>query len=240
MDELLAAGKLSNAMVVIADLPNAGARESVARIANIPRADLEAGIAAVDIKDITMNTTAVVQELRASAGPVTEETAKSLAAYQDIIERQALEYIGTGATNNASDAVDMAKKLYLGHYQFDGSLRMPANMDSDYITDGLERSLNNVYDSLTIVDVPQDLTRAYNANEALELWKTAIDNNHFWVADNETEGAFLWVRTENGMSYKVLQGGEQVYMRYSDMVASSMQGDETAIGETMQQMTVAP
>lgn len=231
MDELLAAGKLSNAMVVIADLPNAGARESVARIANIPLADLKAGIDPVDIKDITMNTTAVVQELRASAGPVTEETAKSLAAYQDIIERQALEYIGTGATNNASDAVDMAKKLYLGHYQFDGSLRMPANMDSDYITDGLERSLNNVYDSLTIVDVPQDLTRAYNANEALELWKTAIDNNHFWVADNETEGAFLWVRTENGMSYKVLQAGEQVYLRYGDMVAIGMQRNEASTAE---------
>jgi hypothetical protein len=231
MDELLTAGKLSNAMVVIADLPNAGARESVARIANIPRANLEAGINAVDIKDIKLNTTAVVQELRASAGPVTDQTAKSLAAYQDIIERQALEYIGTGAASNASNAVDMAKKLYLGHYQFDGTLRMPANMDSDYITDGLERSLDNVYNSLTIVDVPQDLTRAYNANEALELWKTDIDNNHFWVADNKTEGAFLWVRTENGMSYKVLQGGEQVYLRYSDMVAERIERDERATAE---------
>jgi len=240
MDELLAAGKLSNAMVVIADLDSPSARESVARLANIPMADLKAGIDAVDIKDIKINTTAVVQELSASAGPITQETAKSLAAYQDIIEKQALEFIRSGATNNASNAVDMAKKLYLGHYQFDGSLRMPANMDSDYITDGLQQSLDNVYNSLTIVDVPQDLTRAYNANEALEKWKIDIDNNHFWVADNQTKGAFLWVREQNGSSYKVLQGGEQVYMRYSDMVATSMQRDETAIEETMQQMTVAP
>jgi hypothetical protein len=236
MDELLTAGKLSNAMVVIADLPNAGARESVARIANIKRSELEAGIDSVDIKDIKLNTTAVVQELRASAGPVTEQTAKSLAAYQDIVERQALEYIGTGAASNASDAVDMAKKLYLGHYQFDGTLRMPANMDSDYITNGLDRSLDTLYNNLTIVDVPQDLTKAYNANEALDVWKSAIDNNHFWVADNATEGAFLWVRTANGMSYKVLQGGEQYYMNYADMIATGMERDKTSAEEFRRQM----
>lgn len=208
MDELLAAGKLSNAMVVIADLPNAGAREAVARIANIPRADLEKGVDSVDIKDIKMNTTAVVQELRATSGPVTEETAKALAAYQDIIEKLALEFI-SGATSNPSDAVDMAKKLVLGHYQFDGSLRMPANMDRGYIKQGLNSVIDAVRRGtyLTIADVPQDLTQAYNEQEALKLWQSAVENNHYWVATNDTKAASLWVRAENGMSYKVFSDG---------------------------------
>jgi hypothetical protein len=236
MDELLTAGKLSNAMVVIADLDSPGARESVARIANIKRSDLEAGIDSSDIKDIKLNTTAVVQELRASAGPVTGETASVLAAYQDIIERQALEFLGTGAASSASDAVERATKLYLGHYQFDGTLRMPANMDNDYITNGLEDTLPNLYDSLTIVDVPNDLTMAYNANEALDRWKSDIENNHFWIADNKTEGAFLWVRAEDGTAYKVLQGGDQVYQRYSDVVGQRMERDEAATQEFRRQM----
>jgi hypothetical protein len=223
-------------MIIIADLESPAARESVARLAPIKRSELEAGIDSTDIKDIKLNTTAVVQELRASAGPVSGETASSLAAYQDIIERQALEYIGTGAASSASDAVEKATKLYLGHYQFDGTLRMPANMDNDYITNGLEDSLTNLYDSLTIVDVPNDLTMAYNANEALDQWKSTIENNHFWIADNETEGAFLWVRAEDGTAYRVLQGGDQVYQRYSDVVGQRMERDEAATQEFRRQM----
>lgn len=240
MDELLTAGKLSNAMVVIADLPEPSAREAVARIANIKRADLEAGINSVDIKDIKTETTSVIQELRATAGPITDTTAKSLSAYQDIIERMAMEHLASGKASNASDAVETATKQLLGHYQFDGTLRMPANMDGDYILDGLENSLQNVYDSLTIVDVPSDLTMAYNANEALELWKSTIDNSHFWLADNATEGAFLWVRGENGTAYRVMQGGEQVYKRYDDMVAKELETEVVSQEDIMQQITVAP
>ena len=236
MDELLAAGKLSNGIIVIADLPTPAGREAVARIANIKRSDLESGLGSLDIKDIKLNTTSVVQELRASAGPITEETARSLAAYQDIIERQAMEYIGTGAASSALDAVDKAQKLFLGHYQFDGTLRMPANMDSDYITDGLEDSMQGLYDSLTIVDVPNDITMAYNEDEALDQWQSVIENNHFWLADNDTKGAFLWVRAEDGTAYRVLQGGDQVYRPYDQVVGQQMERDEAATQDFRRQM----
>jgi hypothetical protein len=232
MNELLAAGKLSNAMIVIADLPEPGAREMVARLANIKQSDLEAGIDSLDIKDIKLNTTAVVQELRASAGPVTQETASTLAAYQEIIQKQALALLGDGGASSPSEAVEKARKQLLGHYQFDGTLRMPANMDSGYIKNGLRDTLPNLYDSLTIVDVPNDLTMAYNANEALDMWKSIIKNRHFWIADNDTEGAFLWARAEDGTSYRVLQGGEQVYQSYSNVIADRIQSieiDEAAV-----------
>lgn len=240
MDELLAAGKLSNAMIVIADLPDPSSRELVARLANIDMANLKAGMSSIDLKDITTETTAVVQELRATAGPITDQSAKTLAAYQDIIERSAIEFLASGQANNASTAVEMAAQRLLGHYQFDGTLRMPANMDGDYIQDGLERSLQGVYDSLTIADVPSDLTMAYTPEEALDLWKSTIDNSHFWLADNDTKGAFLWVRGDNGVAYKVLRGGKEVYMRYDQVIAQELEVEAVSQEDLMQQMTVAP
>jgi lysozyme family protein len=220
MNELMQKGKLSPALMIIPDLESSDSREIVSRLSAMKRSDLDAGVAPTIIKDIKEQVTTHIKVLQLSAGPMSVGMSQQLGAYQDIMERIAIDRVGRGVDKSGSAAADAANKILLGKYQFRDTLRMPENVDSGDVTTGLNIALKqSVLAELTINDVPLDKTRSRKPDEALAEWKSDIQSRYMWIANNETTKAMLWVRGKNGEFYKVNKDGEQYGITYEDATA---------------------
>jgi hypothetical protein len=218
MGELMAAGKLPPAMMIIPDIESPAVREIIARTAKVDRSEIEAGIPSTVIRDVKDRVTTHVAQLRASAGPMGEQMIQQLSAYQETMERIALTGISEGTYTSGEAAADAAQKKLLGKYQFEGTLRMPANLDVDNVTTGLENYLDEFLPNMSIDDVPVDITGARTPEEAIEEWRATVSARHFWLADNATEGAALWAKGDNGVFYRVNSGGRQVFVPFDEAI----------------------
>jgi len=211
MRELMKDSKLPPAMMIIPDLPSADARETVSRLSAMKRSDLDAGVDASMIKDIKAKVTDHIAEFRLSAGPIGKVGAEQMSAYQETMERIAIDFAARGVHKNGGAAADAARQMLIGKYQFDGTLRMPAGVNSGAVTGGLSKTLQTtVLPALTEADVPADTTGARTGTEALIEWRNSVASRHFWLANNDTTAAQLWVKGKNGEFFRVMQGGQQV------------------------------
>ena len=228
MSELMQKGKLPPAMMIIPDLDSPYDRELVSRISTMKRSDIEVGVASNDVRDVKLKVNENIAQFSVSAGPMSVGMSQQLGAYQDTMERIAIDRLRTGVDTNAGAAVEAANKILLGKYQFKDTLRMPASVDAGEVTGGLNIALNqNVLSMLSFDDVPPDLTRARNPTEALAEWKSDIRSRHMWLANGDTTKAMLWARGKNGEFYKVMKGGEQYGITFEDAtVQGKMQGEQ--------------
>lgn len=234
MDELMAKNKLSPAMMIIPDIQSPATREQISRISGIKRSELEAGVDPVLIKDAKEQVTSYIAELRSSFGPQDAQSAQQIAAYQDIMERMAIDSISRGNHSSGSDAAEAAQQLLLGQYQFDGNLRMPASMDASAIQSGLERSLENeILPSFTIDDVPKDLVTFRTPEEALEEWRSTVESRSFWLSDPTTTKAQLWAKGADGAFYRVRQGGNIVEVPYDKAVMANIARQQAVDTDTI-------
>lgn len=217
MSELMKKGKLSPALMVIPDLDSSDSREIVSRLSAMKRNDLEAGVDSKIVKDIKATVTEHVKLLQVSAGPMSVGMSQQLGAYQEIMERIAIDRVGRGVDKSGSAAADAANKMLLGKYQFKDTLRMPANVDSGDVMTGLNTVVKqSVIPDLKIADVPRDLTGARTPEEALIEWRSTVGSRYMWIANGDTTKAMLWVQGKNGEFYKVIKDGEQYGITYED------------------------
>lgn len=229
MSELMQKGKLSPALMVIPDLDSSDSREIVSRLSAMKRSDMEAGVDSKIIKDIKSTVTEHVKLLQVSAGPMSVGMSQQLGAYQEIMERIAIDRVGRGVDKSGSAAADAANKMLLGKYQFKDTLRMPANVDSGDVMTGLNTVIKQgVLPELTIADVPRDLTGARTPEEALIEWRSTVGSRYMWIANGDTTKAMLWVQGKNGEFYKVNKGGEQYGITYEDATAKGKQVFKTS------------
>lgn len=211
MRELMQDSKLPPAMMIIPDLPAADARETVSRLSAVKRSDLDAGVDAGMLKDIKAKVTDHIAEFRLSAGPIGKAGAEQMSAYQEMMERVAIDFAARGVHKNGGAAADAARQMLIGKYQFDGTLRMPAGVSPGAVTGGLSKTLQStVLPALTETDVPVDITGARTGTEALIEWRNSVASRHFWLANNDTTAAQLWVKGKNGEFFRVMQNGQQV------------------------------
>lgn len=218
MGELMAAGKLSPALMIIPSLPNAAARETVSALSVIKMDDLKTGIDPMLIKDAKEGAIEGAATLARTLPPVSGSGAALLGAYQDMIERIAYERLRTGQDNNGTAAAENAAAMLLGHYQFDDQLRLPAGVMVGQVRRSLAQRLDKtVVPTLSVSDVPADLTRAYKPKEALEQWRDLVAANAVWYTSPDDSGAQLWVRGRNGTLYRVKQGGRQVSFTFDEL-----------------------
>lgn len=218
MNELMAAGKLPPALMIIPNLPNAAAREIVSRLSVIKMADLKVGLDSAMQTDARAGAVAAVSQLARTLPPVSATGAALLGSYQDMIERIAYERLRTGQDTSGTAAAESAAKLLLGHYRFDGNLRLPATANARQINAALSHRLGQtVVPSLTAADVPADLTGAYRPDEALAQWRDLVSNNAVWFTDRNDASVQLWARGQNGVLYRVSQGGRQVTASFDDL-----------------------
>ena len=229
MSELMQKGKLSPALMVIPDLDSSDSREIVSRLSAMKRSDMEAGVDSKIIKDIKTTVTEHVKLLQLSAGPMSVGMSQQLGAYQEIMERIAIDRVGRGVDKNGSAAADAANKMLLGKYQFKDTLRMPANVDSGDVMTGLNTVVKQgLLPELTIADVPRDLTGARTPEEALIEWRSTVGSRYMWIANGDTTKAMLWVQGKNGEFYKVNKGGEQYGITFEQATVKGKQLFESA------------
>jgi hypothetical protein len=229
MSELMQKGKLSPALMVIPDLDSSDSREIVSRLSAMKRSDMEAGVDSKIVKDIKTTVTEHVKLLQLSAGPMSVGMSQQLGAYQEIMERIAIDRVGRGVDKNGSAAADAANKMLLGKYQFKDTLRMPANVDSGDVMTGLNTVVKQgLLPELTIADVPRDLTGARTPEEALIEWRSTVGSRYMWIANGDTTKAMLWVQGKNGEFYKVNKGGEQYGITFEQATVKGKQLFESA------------
>ena len=220
MSELMAANKLSPALMIIPNLPNAAAREMVSALSAIKMDDLKTGIDSTSQRDVREGAVEYAANLARSLPPVSGSGAALLGSYQDMIERIAYERLRTGMDKSGAAAAESAYKVLLGHYQFDGTMRLPANANASQIKSALNfRMDKEIVPSLTSSDVPIDLTRAYKPDEALAQWRDLVANNAVWYTSPDDQSLQLWARGQNGVLYRVQQGGKQITLAFDNLTA---------------------
>ena len=218
MSELMAAGKLSPALMIIPNLPNAGAREIVSALSAMKMDDLKVGIDGPSQRDVREGAVDYAAELARTLPPVSGSGATLLASYQDMIERIAYERLRTGQDRSGSAATKAAYQMLLGHYQFDGTLRVPSDLSARQMRSALTHRLDReVVPSFTAADVPMDLTGAYKPEEAVEQWRNLVANNAIWYTTPDDSGAQLWAQGSNGVLYRVMQNGQQVGFTFDNL-----------------------
>lgn len=211
MRELMQDSKLPPAMMIIPDLDSFNARETVSRLSAVKRSDLDAGVDAGMLKDIKAKVIDHISEFRLSAGMIGKAGAEQMSAYQEMMERVAIDFAARGVHKNGGAAADAARQMLIGKYQFDGTLRMPVGANPGAVNGGLADALKkNVIPALTEADVPLDKTGARTKPEALIEWRNDIAARHFWLANNDTTAAQLWVKGKDGEFIRVMQNGQQV------------------------------
>lgn len=218
MSELERAGKLTPALRIIPNLPNAAAREMVSALSVVKMDDLKTGIDPKLQREAKEQAVLSASGLARTLPPVSGSGAALLSSYQDMIERIAYERLRTGQDSDGTAAAENAAKLLLGHYQFDGQLRMPATVNARRIRSTLSSRIDSaVLPSLTATDVPMDLTRAYKPDEALAQWRDLVATNAVWYTSPDDQSLQLWVRGQNGVLYRVKQGDQQVSFSFDDL-----------------------
>ena len=220
MNELMVAGKLPPALMIIPNLPNAAARETVSRLSVIKMDDLKVGVDPTLQHDVKAGAVEAAGTLARTLPPTSSTGVALLNSYQDMIERIAYERLRTGQDSNGTAAAENAAKMLLGHYQFEGQLRLPATANPRQINRALSHRLERtVVPGLTAADVPTDLTRAYRPDEALAQWRDIVATNGVWYTAQDDASAQLWVRGQNGVLYRVKQGGQQVTATFDELSA---------------------
>jgi hypothetical protein len=226
MQEMMQDNKLPMAMMIIPDLDAPDAREVVSRVTATDRKALEAGVAQTEIKRIKERVLEHVSVLRSSGGPMSPMMASQISAYQETMERIALEKVGRGASKSGADAADAANEMVLGKYQFQGTLRLPKDVDYGVAKRVLNNALGDSMNALTFSDVPVDRTQARTPSEALSEWKSTIQARSFWISNNDTTGAQLWSQGENGTWYPVMRNGQQIEVMYNQFPVRRSQANE--------------
>lgn len=220
MNELMAEGKLSPALMIIPNLPNAATREIVSALSAMKMDDLKVGIEGTMQRDVREGAVDFAAELARTLPPVSTSGAALLSSYQDMIERIAYERLRTGADRSGSAAAQSAARMLLGHYQFDGTLRLPAEVSPRAIRSALSHRMSrDVLPGFTAADVPMDLTGAYRPEEALTQWRDLVQRNAVWYTAQDDQSAQLWVRGHNGVLYRVLRDGQQVSFTFDNLSA---------------------
>jgi hypothetical protein len=226
MQEMMQDNKLPMPMMIIPDLDAPDAREAVSRVTSTDRKALEAGIAPAEIKRVKERVLDHVSTLRSSGGPMSPMMAAQISAYQETMERLALERLGRGASKSGADAADVANEMLLGKYQFQGTLRLPRDVDYGVAKRLLNDNLGESMNALTFSDVPLDRTQARTPSEALAEWKSTIQARSFWISNNDTTGAQLWAQGENGTWYPVMRNGKQIEVLYDAFPVRRSQAQE--------------
>lgn len=220
MNELMKAEKLTPALMIIPNLPSASARELVSALAVVKMDDLKTGINLDDQKRVREQAVEHAATLARTFPPISGSGYVLLNSYQDMIEKIAYERLRTGQDKNGAVAAESAYKTLLGHFEFNGTMRLPKGVDGSAVKKRLDRELSKaVPDSLTQGDVPENLSRAYKPEESLALWRDTVQSKAVWYTNKENTGVDLWARGANGELYRVKKDGQQISYPFDKLTA---------------------
>jgi hypothetical protein len=220
MKELMQAGKLPPALMIIPNLDSYASRELVSALSVIKMEDLKTGLDGDQQRQAREGAVAGVAELALSIPQITGSSAALLSSYQDMIERIALRRMQQVMDTNGVDAAENATKTLLGKYQFVDGMRLPAGVNAGQIQNaGVDRVQRVVLPALTADDVPGYNPGVYRAEDALLQWRNLISKNAVWRTAADDKTLQLWARGEDEVLYQVKQGGKPVQFTFDDLTA---------------------
>lgn len=212
-DELVKAGKISGELLIIPSLPSQASREAVSRLARVKEADLTVGIDPFVQKAVKEAVTAEVVNYAQAIPFMTKGSAEVANTYDTSMRKLAYSFVAGGMS--ASAAVAQANKMLLGHYQFDGTMRVPQSVDLSQVKRGAEFMLQNDLDG---IDPLPDPSMSRNPDALARETKSRVQSNAMWFTTDKNEGLTLFAKGDDGVRYRVTRGGKPVVYEWADLL----------------------
>ena len=210
--ELVRAKKISGELLLIPNLPSQAAREAVSRMARVKESDLTAGIDADGQKMVKEAVTAKLEEFAKTVPMMTEQAVGVVNSYETSMRKLAYSMVAGGM--KPSDAATQAGAMLLGHYQFDGTMRMPTSVNAGDVKRGAAFMVKT---DMTGIDVPRDLVGARRPDELAAEWQDTVRSRPMWFTSDDDSGLSLYAQAANGVRYRVTRGGRPVTYSWADL-----------------------
>ena len=210
--ELVKAGKISGELLLIPNLPSQSAREAVSRLARVKESDLVQGLDAAGQKDAKEAVASKLGEFVSTIAIPNEQASGTVNAYEVSMRKLAYQFMQSG--QDGTTAVDSAHKMLLGHYQFDGTMRVPASVNLSQVQRGADYMLKN---DLKGIDVPRDLAGGRSTADADAEWRKTVQARPLWFASDDDGGLTLFAKGENGVRHRVTRGGKPITYSWTDL-----------------------
>lgn len=223
--ELAKEGKISGELLVIPNLPSQAAREAVSRLARVKESDLTAAVAPDQVKAVKDAVTGVMEEYARTVPVINTQSIGSINSYETLMRKFALEQVKDGAS--VSDARKRATSLLFGHYEFQGTVRVPKGVDYS----ASKRAMNLLLRDLQSVDVLPDEMGARKPDEARKYYTDIVKSRPLWHTTDDDKGVQLFVVRDNGTKAPVTVGGQPVrktWIELQAMAASKRKADNAA------------
>lgn len=210
--ELVRDKKISGELLLIPNLPSQAAREAVSRLARVKEADLTQGLNTNDQKSVRDEVTARLGEFAKAVPMMNEQATGVVNSYESSMRKMAFQFMASG--QDATTATDNAHAMLLGHYQFDGTMRVPKAVNLSDTKRGANFMLKNDMNGL---DVPADLVGARAPDELRKEWTSTVQSRPMWFTSDNDSGLTLYAQGSNGVRYRVTRGGKPVTYSWPDL-----------------------
>ena len=210
--ELVKDKKISGELLLIPNLPSQTAREAVSRLARVKESDLTAGLDLDGQKVVKEAVTAKLEEFAKAVPMMTEQATGVINSYESSMRKLAFSFVAGGM--KPAEAAEQAHSMLLGHYQFDGTMRVPTSVNLRETKRGAGFMLDN---DLAGIDVPRDLAGARKPEESASEWASTVQSRPMWFTRDDDGGLDLYAQGTNGVRYRVTRGGKPVTYSWPDL-----------------------
>lgn len=212
-NELAREGKLSGELLVIPNLPSQAARETVSRLARVKESELAAAVAPEYVKDVKESVIKIMQEYAPTVPAINSQSVSTINNYETLLRKFALEQVKDGSS--VSDAQKRARALLLGHYEFQGTVRVPKGVDYGVS----KKAMDTILKDLQGVDVQPDEIGARKPEEARAFYTDIVKARPMWHTTDDDKGVQLFVVRDNGTKAPVTVGGKPVRKTWTELAA---------------------
>lgn len=214
-NELAREGKISGELLIIPNLPSQAAREAVSRLARVKESDLAVGIESGDQKSVKDKASEAVAEFVKAMPYLNDQSVGMANSYEALIRKMTYEQMAGGAS--VGDAVERARAMLLGHYDFQDTVRVPKGVDYS----ASKRAMTLLLRDLPTVDVPPDLVGSRTPDEARAAYTEIVKSRPLWHTTDDDKGVQLFVVRENGTKAPVTVGGKPLRRTWVELQAAA-------------------
>jgi hypothetical protein len=143
-----------------------------------------------------------------------EQSVGMVGSYEQMIRKMAYEQVGQGVA--ADDAVERARRMLLGHYEFRDTVRIPRGVDWGKVRKGMGEMVDK---DLAGIDVPADLAGARTPEQARAAFTSVVKDRPLWHTTDDDTGVRLFVVREDGVKMPVTKAGRPVTYTWEQLQA---------------------
>lgn len=213
-NQLVKENKISGDLLIIPNIPSPYVRDIVSSLARVKVTDLTQGIDAPAQKIVKDAVVAKLADFVKTIPAMNAASIKSVNGYETTLQKMAYQLIQNGSS--PGEAAKQASTLLLGHYNFDGTKRFPASVNSSVAMNGARKMLVN---DLADLDPPLMETGFRKPSETDAEWRATVTSNAVWYPREKDTGLELWAKGFNNVIYRVTRGDVGVSYTWDQLAA---------------------